>query len=258
MNGLLGELSAAQWAIAVVGAVSIGLAKGGLPGLGNVAVALYALIFEARESVGIVLPVLVCADLVAIAVYRRHAQWRTVARLLPPTALGVVVGFFVYYYELLGDTGVRRTIGAILLTLTALHFMRVWLQRRGAGGLVAAVPHTWWFVGGTGVLGGLATMLANAAGPVAAFYLMAVGLPKWAFIGTAAWFFFIINVFKVPFQVAAGTITGETLGLSLVLGAVAAAAAGLAPFIVRHINQRIFSALVWGVVVLAGLQLLRG
>jgi hypothetical protein len=87
---------------------------------------------------------------------------------------------------------------------------------------------------------------------------MAVGLPKIAFVGTSAWFFFSINLFKIPFQVELGNITFGSIGLSLILGLFAAGAVPLAPYILRHINEKLFAYLVWFFVVVGGVRLLIG
>ena len=88
------------------------------------------------------------------------------------------------------------------------------------------MPHARWFAWTIGLLAGVTTMLANAAGPIIALYSLAVGLPKFEFVGTSAWLFLIVNVFKVPFSVELGLIHAETLWLNLVL--VPAILAGLA------------------------------
>ena len=89
-------------------------------------------------------------------------------------------------------------IGAILLSMSAIHLFRKW--RRRANDEADRLPHHPAFIIGTGIIGGFATMIANAAGPVAALYFLASGLPKYAFIGTSAWFFFLANIFKIPFM----------------------------------------------------------
>ncbi|MGE9295369.1 MAG: sulfite exporter TauE/SafE family protein, partial [Puniceicoccales bacterium] len=205
------------WAFAALGAFLVGLGKGGLPGAGNVTVWIFAEIFGAKESVGILLPVLICADIVAIIIYRRDAEWPLVRRLFGVMAVGVLIGWALF--DVIPADVFGQVIGVMLLVMTGLHFGRKWMLRRRQD--EDPVPHTWWFIWGTGLAGGMATMLANAAGPVAAFYLMAVKLPKYAFIGTSAWLFFLINIFKVPFQTASDNVTGDTLRISLVLGLVA-------------------------------------
>lgn len=248
------EVTWQAWTLAAVGAVTVGLGKGGLPGVGNLAIALFAAAFGAKASVGILLPVLSCADIVAIVLYRRSAQWRYIAKLFPMTALGVILGYFLF--DALDADVFGRWMGAILLIMTGLHCLRQAVRARQPSSEADPVPHTWWFVCATGLSGGLATMLANAAGPIAAFYLMAVRLPKLHFVGTAAWFFFLINLFKLPFQAHLGTITLPSLGLSLSLGVVAALSCLAAPHLLKRIPQATFEKLVWAAVVLAALHLL--
>ncbi len=245
-----------QWILGIVGALLIGLGKGGLPGAGNLTVAIYALIFEARASVGILLPVLIAADVVAVLVYRRHADWFYLVKLLPWMGAGILVGYASLW--IIQSAAMAPLIGGILLSMTALHFLRVWHVRRYADGILANVPQTLGFQAGTGILGGFATMVANAAGPVAALYLLAVGLPKMAFIGTAAWCFFIVNLVKVPFMMHLDMIHFESARISLSLAPFAMLGAAIAPFIVRFIPQRLFEVLVWAFVILAGARLILG
>jgi len=248
------ELSPTAWLLACLGAFLIGLGKGGLPGAGNLTIYFYAVIFGAKASVGILLPVLICGDIVAILIYRRHAKWKFLKRLLPPTLIGVIMGWLAFD-RIPGDVfGV--VIGCILLLMTVLHFARRWLMKRKNRDETDLVPHAWWFIGGSGLAGGLATMLANAAGPIAAFYLMAVQLPKYAFIGTSAWFFFLINLCKVPFMMDLGIISFQSFSLSLFLGLFAMMGAIIAPQIVKYIPQKIFERIIWALIVIAGLNLI--
>ena len=248
------EIEANAWTLALLGAFLAGLGKGGVPGVGNLTVALFALAFPPRESVGILLPVLIAADLVAITVYRRHCEWRFLGRLLPWMLAGIVVGYLALHG--IDNTRMRPLIGTILLGMTVLHFWRQWRLRQPGGERLAEVPHRLGFRAASGVLGGFATMVANAAGPVAAVYFLAVGLPKMAFIGTGAWCFFTVNLVKVPFMADLGMLSFRSLDLSLVLAPAAVLGALAGPFLVRWINQRVFESLVWVFVVLAGFRLL--
>jgi uncharacterized membrane protein YfcA len=249
---MIAELSPTDWTMIIVGAALIGLGKGGLTGVGNLSIALFAFTFPAAQSVGILLPVLLCADIVAIIIYRQHALWPYIWRLLPWTCGGLFVGGLLLIY--VNDAVLRIVIGGLLLMLTGLHFVRQHLQKELIEGH-DPLPHSRTFVGVTGILGGFATMAANAAGPVAAIYLLAARLPKYAFLGTMAWFFFIVNMIKIPLQVSIGIITSETIGLSLLLGLVAAAAVVLGRFVVTYIPQKAFEMLVWTFVILAGIRL---
>ena len=107
-----------------------------------------------------------------------------------------------------------------------------------------------------GLLGGVATMLANAAGPVAQLYLLAMALPKYAFIGTSAWLFLIVNIIKIPFMVDLDIITLDSMSVSWWMFIPAVIGAGIAPMIVKYINQTLFERLVWFFIVLAGVRML--
>lgn len=240
-----------QWAIAGLAALLVGVSKTGIAGLGVLSVAIFASILPARESVGIVLVVLLSADLVAVTVYRRDASWPHLWRLFPWTAVGVVFGA-----ALLGriDEGVLRVlIGGIVLTLVVIQFMR----RGKAAGLDDPTSHPLLAVT-TGLLAGFTTMIANAAGPVMILYLLSMRLPKLQFIGTAAWFFLVVNLFKVPFSVSLGLISATSLPISLRLVPVAILGALSGRWLISHINQSVFEMLALGLTLVAGVRLLFG
>lgn len=250
---MLSELTTQQWLFAFCGAMCIGLGKGGLSGLGNLSIWLLAEAFGPRASVGIALPMLICADVVAVLVYRRHANWAHLLRLLPILVLGIVIGYLLF--DRIPADRFGLMMGLLMLGLTGVHFLRKFMSREGHEAQQQALTAPWvlWL---TGILGGVATMLANAAGPIISFYLLAARMPKYAFIGTAAWLYLLGNIAKVPFQMAVDNITGKTLQISLCLGALAAVFTLIAPLIVRHIPQKLFEALIWAAVVFASLRLI--
>lgn len=246
------ELDVWQYSLIALGAFLVGLGKGGLPGVGNITVVLMALALPPKASVGILLPILISADIIAVLVYRRHAEWRYIGRLAPWMIAGIILGYFVF--SRVDDAQVRFLIGIILLSMTGIHFYRKW-QRRHASG-EDALPHHPIFIGSTGIIGGFATMVANAAGPVAALYFIASGLPKYAYIGTAAWFFLLVNLFKVPFMADIGIIDFSSLRLSFSFMIYAVLGAAIAPLVVKHINQKVFESLIWFFVIVGGLKLI--
>lgn len=245
------ELDWTVWGLGVLGAVFVGLDKGGLPGMGNLTVALYALALpDPRMSVGVLLPILCSGDFVAAFIYRKHAEWTFVGKLLPWAVLGLVAGYFLFQH--LSGSHVRLIIGALLVSFTAIHWGRKLLSAQDE----LTAPNHVLFRMFTGTLGGFATMIANAAGPVAAFYFVSMRLPKYAFIGTAAWFFLIVNLVKVPFMVDLGIINFEWLPFSAAMMPFTVVATLVAPKIVRHIHQGLFEKLIWFFIVVAGLKLL--
>jgi len=241
-----------QYTLIALGALFVGLGKGGLPGMGNLTVMLLALALPAKASVGILLPILISADIVAVFVYRRHALWSYIFKLAPWMVAGILIGYVVF--SRIDDKQVKILIGVILFSMTGVHFMRKW-QRRGQAGQ-DHLPHHPVFIAATGIIGGFATMVANAAGPVAALYFIASGLPKYAYIGTSAWFFLLVNCLKVPFMMDLGVIDGSSLQISAAFMPYAVLGAVTAPFIVKHINQKLFEILIWVFVVIGGVKLI--
>lgn len=243
-------MSPFDWALAALGAFMIGVAKTGVAGLGVLAVALFAGVMPARESVGVVLVILVAADLVAVAVYRRNAEWKQLLRLFPWAAAGIGIGTVTL--GRIDDGTVRVLIGAILVTLVVIRVVR---DRRGGAG-APGVPPNAGFAALTGLAAGFTTMVANAAGPIMVLYLLAMRLPKLAFIGTSAWFFLAINLFKVPFSYHLGLISLGSVAVSARLWPFAIAGALSGRWLIERINQRRFEALALALTLIAGVRLL--
>lgn len=237
--------------LAVVAAMGIGISKSGLPGISLLHVVLFAHLFPGLQSTGIVLPMLIAGDLGAVWMFRRHALWRHVAQTLPPAVLGVVAGWWLM--GRLPNTRFGPIIGGIVLVLALLQAIRDWRPEWWQ-----AAPHTPAFAWSMGLLAGVTTMLANAAGPVMGLYLLAVALPKDAFVGTAAWFFLLINLIKVPFSLQLGLIQPTTLALNAVLIPAIAAGLFLGKAIIARLPQRGFDSLVLIFAILAALRLLTG
>ncbi len=247
------DISPTGWIIVVIGSLLVGLGKGGLVGVGNLTVILFAMVFEAKASVGLLLPVLISADIVAITVYRRHADWKQLWRVLPWMIVGILIGYVLF--GIMSSEMVKRCIGGIVLFMTLLQIWRTIAMKTKWTDFAEKIPHSLGFRSLLGLLGGFATMVANAAGPVAQLYFISVGLPKMAFIGTGAWCFFIVNVFKVPFQAHLGIINMESLQISLTLAPVAMLGAWVAPGIIKHIPEKLFTFAVWFFIVLAGIKM---
>ena len=242
-------MSIGEWILAVVAALGVGIGKAGLSGMGMFHVLVFAFLFGARASTGVVLPLLLVGDVAAVRTFHQHARWDYVRRMLPPACLGVVVA--AWFMRDLDETLYRPVIGWVTLILSILQFVRMYRP-----GWLGNVPHARWFAWTMGILAGAATMLANAAGPVFAVYLIAVGLPKMEFVGTSAWFFFIINLFKVPFSIALGLIRGQTLMLNLILAPAVLAGVLAGRWLLKRIPQRLFEHMLLAFAVLAALRLI--
>lgn len=240
-----------QWALVFLAAFLVGLSKTGITGLGILAVAIFASVLPPRESVGTVLVTLLAGDVMAVSTYRREADWRYLWRLFPWTAIGVVLGAFAL--GRIDDTGIRRLIGGILVVLIVLYVLR---QSFWPGELDQTMAERPWIARATGILAGFTTMVANASGPIMTLYLLALRLPKVIFIGTTAWFFFVLNLFKVPFSVGLGLISASSLLLSLQFIPFTIVGALLGRWILPRINQQLFERLALALTLVAGVRLL--
>lgn len=243
------SLTSAEWLLAIVGAFGIGVAKSGFAGVSMLHVLAFAYLFGARASTGVVLPMLIVGDILAVSAFRQHARWEYVRRMLPPALTGVAIGWLLM--QRLSGEAYKPLIGWLILILTALQLWR--LARPGA---FEHVPHSAWFAWVMGVLAGGTTMLINGAGPIMALYFIAVALPKLELVGTSAWFFLIVNCLKVPFSAQLGLIYPASLKLNALLVPVIAAGLFSGRWLVRRVPQRLFDALLLAFVAVAALRLI--
>ena len=232
-----------------LGATGIGVSKSGLAGVGLVHVLIFAFVFGARASTGILLPLLLIGDVCAVSLLGRDVRWATVRRLMPPAIAGVVLGWLLL--ERLDETDFRPLIGGIILLLAAGQLVRLWRPQ-----WLATVPHSRGFAILMGGLTGVTTMLANAAGPIVALYLLAVSLPKERLVATIAWFFLLLNAIKVPFSANLGLIDPATIALDFVLAPAVLGGLLCGRWIVRRLPQRTFDTLLLAFSAVAALRLM--
>ena len=195
------------WILAFVSSFFIGFSKSGISGAGILAIPLMACIFPPKESTGILLPMLIMGDIIGVYFYRRHAQWKHILRALPWAFAGIAAGWVFMKYSGISQADFKKFIGAVVIGMLVVG---EWFNR-ASDEKTRHIPHSWYFAAIIGVIGGITTMTANAAGPVFAIYLLALSLPKENFIGTTAWIFLILNTSKVPFSWELGFITRDTL-----------------------------------------------
>jgi uncharacterized protein len=236
-----------QWVLLVCGAIMAGFSKTGIPGSSILFVAIFPNLMPARQATGIVLPMLIFADLFAYAIYRKNLEWGRVGQLLPWALLGIFLGWLALGH--VNDHQTTQMVGGIIALMLVMHLWR----RRGLAD-EAATHAPIWFGPVMGTFAGFTTMVANAAGPVMSLYLLAMRLPKLAFLGTGAAFFLLINWVKVPFVAQLGLITPETLKLNLYLLPAVAVGALLGRPVVERVNQRFFEN---GVLILTSLAVLK-
>jgi len=242
-------LAVSEWVALVVATATIGFAKTAINAIGTLAVVLFALVLPARESTGVLLPLLICGDLIAIWIYRRDVEWATLLRLFPTVAIGILGG--AWFLSRADDAAVKRIIALVVLfgvSLTARNRLR---SRRRVESVLAGDRHSTIGAAATGIGTGFTSMVANAAGALMALYLLFVGLEVRKFVGTTAWFFFIVNVAKVPFSAGLGLVTIDTLRTDAILAPAILIGAVLGTSLIRRVSQDAFE---WWVLGAAGLS----
>ena len=206
---ILSAYSAGNWALICAAAFILGLAKGGLKGIDMLNVTIMAIVFGGKASTGIVLPLLCVADIFAVLYYNRHAQWNHFWKIIPWMAAGILIG--VYVGKDLNEAVFRKVMAMIIIITVVIMIVMEFRKTTN-------VPTHPMFVASTGLVAGFTTMLGNLAGAFANIYFLAMRMSKNDFIGTAAWVFLVINLFKLPFQVLYWkNITTTSLKTDLVL-----------------------------------------
>ncbi|GAA0287982.1 TSUP family transporter [Kineococcus aurantiacus] len=249
------DLTTTQLIPLYLAALVIGFSKTSIGGAGTIAIAIFAAVLPAKESTGLILPLLILGDLFAISLYRRHADWGLLVRLFPYVAVGVVAG--AGFVRIVDDTVMRRSIGVLLVLLVVIHLWRQRKLRAQGDAPPMSVTRRRWTALGFGFLAGFATMVANAGGAPMSIYLFTMGLGVMSFLGTGAWFFFIVNCFKVPFSVALGLIAVDSLWLDLRLAPAVVVGAFVGWWLAKRLDIRTFEKWVLGLSVVSGLYLLR-
>jgi hypothetical protein len=203
------DLQLHEWLMAGFAAFSLGLSKSGIKGISTIIVTLMAIVFGGKSSTGVLLPLLIVGDIFAVIYYKRHVQWRLLFKLLPWMIIGVLLG--VWFGRDVEEVLFKQIMAGIILLSVVMMY---WWDKRQK----KSVPDNIWFAGSMGLSAGFTTMLGNLAGAFSNVFFLAMRLPKNEFIGTAAWLFFFINLFKLPFHIFSWkTITWESVHINLYL-----------------------------------------
>ena len=227
-------------------AVLIGMAKTGLGGVTVPVVAIMATIFGPKESTGIVLLLMVLADIFGVYFYHSDVNAKIIKKLSITTIVGILIAVLIG--NLINEQIFALILGIIILVGTLI--MIVNLNNK-----IKIVKNN--FVAPfIGILSGFATMIGNAAGPIVSIYFLTLGLNKKNFLGTTALFFFFVNLFKVPFHV----FFWATINLNIMFQAIL-----MLPFIfigaligyytVRLFSENLFKKIIIFFVILSTIQL---
>jgi uncharacterized protein len=229
--------------------VLMGLAKTGLPGVSILGVLLMVEAFpdDAKASVGAIMPAILLGDVFAVAWFRRHTDWPRLWGLTPYVVVGMALGALVL--ERTTGNELRPILGWLVAAFLIVEVCRQHFRWD-------TMPGQWWFAATLGLVAGFGTMVGNAAGPVMTVYLISRGLRKQAFIGTCAWFFFVVNLSKLPIMSGLGMLTTDSLEFGLIVACLVPVGAILGTWLLRIIPQRPFDVLALSLAGLAAIRLI--
>ena len=241
---MIETLTNIQWFAISIAALSIGMSKTGVQAIMLMIVPLMAMAFGAKESTGVILPMLCMADIIAVAYYKRIADWKVVAKLLPTAILGFFLAIGVD--NMIPNGQFRQLMGwTLMLALIVMIWSEIfgkenrWMKK-------------WWYAAIFGLLGGFTTMIGNAAGPVMSVYLLSMRKEKMEYIGINAWFFLVVNLLKVPLQAFVwDNITWDSLQLNLVMLPVIGIGSLIGIRIVKLLPEKIFRRFIQIVTILS-------
>lgn len=242
-------MSTMQWSLIILSSFLIGFSKTGVGGFLLPVIPILAAVFGGMESTGILLPLLLAGDLFALYYYKKHGNGQDLKKILPWAMAGLAFG--VVAGNNLDD---RQFKTIISLSIMLCLFLLIYSERKGAE---LQLPNKTWFFAFIGLTAGFTSMIGNAAGPIFTMYLLSRNVDKTEFMGTTTWFFFIINVIKLPLQIffwhniSLGTLSVDVM----MLPAIAAGAfAGIKVF--RLLNEKLFRIIVIVMTAASALRLL--
>ena len=241
--------STTSYLLGAVAAILMGMAKTGLPGVSILAILAMAEAFpgDAKASVGAVMPAIIVGDLIAVFWFRRHAQWQRVWSLMPFVAVGMACGTIMLY----ATTGRRLgpILGWLVVSFLVIEVCRQYFRWQ-------KTPQHWVFAAAFGLVAGFGTMIGNAAGPVMTIYLISRGMEKRDLIGTAAWFFFVVNLCKLPVMTWLKMLNPDTVSFGFAVACFVPLGSVLGAKLLRIIPQRPFDLLALGLAGLAAVRLI--
>ncbi|MFD1383216.1 sulfite exporter TauE/SafE family protein [Rhodanobacter aciditrophus] len=223
-----------------------GFSKFSVGGMGLLVLPIVMIAFPGPEALGVLLPLYLITDVMAVYSYRKNISWSVLARFLPLGLLGVLVGATLL--SGMDSDQFVTLLGVIIVAMIALGF---YLDARPA--TFMQKPITAYSMG---FAGGLVSMVANAAGPLFSLFLLEQKLSKESYVSTRAWGFFIINIMKFPMYIGLGLFSQESLTIStyalpgLIIGAL------IGYHFLKHVKPAHFKWLIRIMSTLAAMKLM--
>ncbi|MFC5465927.1 sulfite exporter TauE/SafE family protein [Lederbergia graminis] len=233
-------LSIFEWFLSAIIGIFIGFSKTGISTIGIFNVSLLVQIFPAKESVGVMLPMLIIGDIIAVSYYRKAVVWRYLLQLIPWVLIGILAGFVVLW-KVSGEE-FQLVLGILILCLIVFQFVNDFYKKKELKLFSSKTTKVFGPV--MGILAGFATMIGNVSGVIMAIYLFSKGLPKKEFIGTGAWFFLAVNLIKIPFYIHIDIITVDSLKYNVMMIPFIGLGAFIGIKLIPLIPQKVFQVIV--------------
>jgi uncharacterized membrane protein YfcA len=232
--------------LAIPAVVFLGLSKGGFSGLGVASTPLLALYLPPLEAAALILPVLICQDVISIYVYRRAWDASNLKILLPGAGIGMTLGWLLASH--ISDNAVRLTIGLIGVAFV----FHVWLKRASIEPRrMGAAAGVFW-----GTLSGFTSFMTQAGGPPFQVYVLPQRLPKMVLVGTTTLFFAAVNSMKIIPYFMLGQFHAGNFATSLALLPVAIASNFAGIWLVKHTPTGLFYRIAYALLLVVSLALL--
>jgi uncharacterized protein len=229
-----------------ISSLLIGFSKVSVGGLVILAIPLMAIGFPGKDSTGVILPLMVLADLLAVIAYRRDCNWSVIARFFPITAVGVVIGSLIM--DSIPDNVFNVVLGMIIVVMFVMGVVTEQMKMQ--------MTKSWSYTIFVGLLVGVATMMANAAGPLLGIFFLQLGLNKAAFVGTRSWYFLLLNSFKIPFSFSMGLITPGSLALNAAFIPLLLLGAWIGIKVVRLVDETVFKRCIQTAAIIAAMHII--
>ena len=242
------NLDTSQWLLIGVAVFLVGLSRAGIKGISVITVILFTFVFKEKTSTGILVPMLIFGDILAIIYYKRHVKWQIIKKLLPWIVVGVLLAVAIGHY--ISEVIFKQLLSVIIICSVIMMF---YMENRKT----IKIPQHKVISISTGILVGFTTMIGNASGPLSNIYFLTMRFTKNEFIGTAAWLFFLVNLIKLPFHCLIWkTITIESLAFNSILLPVIGVGFFVGVYLVKRISNVNYRRFVLFVTAIGGLIML--
>ncbi|HEX6999142.1 MAG TPA: sulfite exporter TauE/SafE family protein [Gammaproteobacteria bacterium] len=236
--------------LAVPAVVLLGFSKGGLAGVGSLALPLIVIVIEPVQAAAIMLPILIAQDTVGVWAFRRHLDWYVLGWTVPGATFGILLGYL--FAANVPSAAVMALVGVISIAFGAY---RLWLRRQGTP--KAAAPSSPGWIGSLfGVASGFTSQIAHAGAPPFQLWVLPRRLPRDVLVGTSAVYFAVINWIKVPAFAALGQFSATNVLTAAALLPVAIVSTFAGVWLVRRIDGERFYAIIYCLMIVVGVILL--